>query len=185
MPGIKNFLWRAFLVIIFISSVLIMVSGCSADPEIIDDDPGVAPVYTVEPVKQQTFCKKHRCEGTFSVISEFDAKSVKCAVQFQVPCMPYNCDKETGLCITECKKNGDCIPGAECNDATKQCVWMGYTCYDAYTVNAPGGRTGSSLIDCTPYRCLAGVCRDTCSTTNDCSPGYDCAGGLCVLKSKN
>ena len=159
--------------------ILIAMTGCSSTAPSIEPDNLY--IEHKEPVLQTT-CKKHRCEGTFSVIYGREQPSGKCEVQFQVPCMPYPCNKDTGLCVTECKMDKDCIPGSKCNVVTRQCVSVGYDCKDDFTVIYPGGVLGSTQIDCRPYKCSAGVCRDTCSTTNDCSHGYDCQGGRCYLK---
>ncbi len=163
------------IVTLFAAFILMTMGGCSASAPSIEPDNLY--IEHKQPVSQTT-CKKHRCEGTFSVVYSREQPSAKCEVQFQVPCMPYPCNKDTGLCVTECKFDKDCMPGAKCNVNTRQCVSVGYDCYDTYTVISPSG----SLIGCRPYLCSAGVCRDTCSTTNDCSPGSDCQGGHCYKK---
>jgi len=37
--------------------------------------------------------------------------------------------------------------------------------------------TNGGLINCTPYKCAAGKCREVCSTNNDCNAGYTCING--------
>ncbi|MCA9526124.1 MAG: hypothetical protein KC549_07475, partial [Myxococcales bacterium] len=94
------------------------------------------------------------------------------------PCFPYACDPDTGTCELSCTINGDCAGGAVCNSVTKQCAVQGYSCDGDYFVLTPSGQSAY----CGGYRCLAGVCQNTCGSNLDCKQdeGYRCQDGRCL-----
>jgi hypothetical protein len=114
--------------------------------------------------------------GASSVTSQCDGTGW-CAPQPAHSCGLYACDSTPGACKTTCSSQADCATGAECNVGAKQCVASGKTCKDDFTVRVPGG----TLVDCRPYRCSAGVCRDSCSAAADCAPGFHCVGAGCAV----
>jgi MYXO-CTERM domain-containing protein len=99
-----------------------------------------------------------------------------CTIPATANCLPYTCDSATGACKTTCTFDGDCSQGAKCDTSTGKCAVTTATCKGPYTVAQPNGQEES----CAPYKCVGGACVDSCSTDNDCAPGYDCDAPTCV-----
>lgn len=91
-------------------------------------------------------------------------------------CTPFGCDDEAGQCRNSCVTDADCATGATCNAAESQCVLIGDTCKDGYTVMAPDG----TLTSCHGYECAAGACRAHCASSSDCAETYACVDAKCV-----
>jgi|JI10StandDraft_1071094.scaffolds.fasta_scaffold16972_9 hypothetical protein len=93
------------------------------------------------------------------------------------PCHPYGCNPHTGTCNSRCASVPDCAAGAECNSASQQCVVVGNTCADSFSVQQPAGNISS----CMGYLCTAGACMSTCDRDIDCDAGngYRCVDTRC------
>jgi hypothetical protein len=90
----------------------------------------------------------------------------------------------------ECYKQGDCGSGQVCRSG--QCVsgavqaCPGGVCTPVATGGCSG--TGCGVVECSlalkdqcvPYGCEAGVCKTSCSTSDDCSLAYDCVRSQCL-----
>lgn len=100
-----------------------------------------------------------------------------CATVSVASCLPYRCVPGGQTCASKCSADADCAAGAVCNRDTKECAVTDATCRDTSTVLSPDG----SETDCSPYLCAAGVCRDTCSTSNDCASGFSCEVNVCRI----
>jgi MYXO-CTERM domain-containing protein len=114
------------------------------------------------------------CEDGSQQLRECDGFGT-CATQSVMSCLPYGCVPGGNTCASKCSSNDDCAAGAVCNRDTGECAVSDATCKGPTTVLSPDG----SETDCKPYRCAAGVCRDTCSTSNDCAAGYTCQVNVC------
>ena len=119
-------------------------------------------------------CGGASCSNNSSVAKACDGYGV--CQESVTACSPYACDTSLSTCKKTCKLDTDCATEAKCEVNTSQCVIVGAECKDDFTVKAPSG----TLTDCRPYKCAAGKCRDSCSTTNDCATGYECSGQTCV-----
>ncbi len=93
------------------------------------------------------------------------------------PCHPYACNQHTNTCNSRCAASPDCAAGSECNSASQQCVVVGNTCADSFSVKQPAG----NISTCMGYSCSAGACRSTCDRDNDCDGGngYRCVDTRC------
>ena len=101
----------------------------------------------------------------------------QCATTNVESCLPYDCVPGGTTCASRCATNADCAAGAVCDRDAGECAVSDATCKDGFTVLTPEGQEH----DCAPYRCVAGACRDACSTSNDCASGYACEGSSCRL----
>ncbi len=93
-----------------------------------------------------------------------------CAIAAGKKCDPYACGKDA--CKTACEADADCAPGNSCDLSQRKCV-IASTCEGEHAVVSPEGKTK----DCTPYRCSAAKCLDTCGDSNACVVGYVCDAG--------
>gem|GEM_PF-2770427 len=125
---------------------------------------------------QGTPCEAGTCmsDGVLAPARSCDGAGI-CALEAARSCFPYGCSEADAACHTECDSDEDCASGSVCQDTTGQCVQEGDVCLDVVTVLRPSG----DEADCSPYVCLAGACRDSCSTANDCAQGYECDGARC------
>ncbi|HEX2873680.1 MAG TPA: SUMF1/EgtB/PvdO family nonheme iron enzyme [Polyangiaceae bacterium] len=114
------------------------------------------------------------CEAGSEQLRECDGFGA-CATKTVMSCLPYRCVPGGNTCASECATSEDCAAGAQCNRNTGECAVTDATCKDQSTVLSPSGVE----TDCEPYRCSAGTCRDSCSTSNDCVAGYACEVGVC------
>lgn len=122
-----------------------------------------------------TTCEGSACVGNVYQPKVCDGQGTCVAGQSQ-DCGNYACDSTAGACKTKCQSDSDCASGSSCNTTTGQCAALTATCKDAYTVIQANGQEES----CEPYKCVAGVCQQQCSTSNDCAPGYKCQGSQCL-----
>ncbi len=120
-------------------------------------------------------CGAAACSNNSSVVKECDGFGA--CQETSTACSPYACDNASASCKQTCNTKTDCATEATCEVVSKQCVLAGSTCKDSFTVKHPDG----TETTCAPYTCAAGACRDSCSTSNDCSNGYSCSGKSCVL----
>ena len=116
-----------------------------------------------------------RCVNGMAEIQQYIGN--QCAVAYAVPCFPNTCDANGVTCrVTQCSSDHDCAPGASCNVTNGLCAPIAYFCRDAFTIEASNAQENS----CSPYQCLAGSCKQTCSSNGECAPGYSCNAGRCV-----
>jgi hypothetical protein len=91
-------------------------------------------------------------------------------------CAPYKCGGAES-CAVSCAADDDCATGSKCTAGACVPAAASAKCGDAVTMVAPDGTTHG----CAPYRCAAGACTATCTTSDDCSSGSACnASGRCV-----
>ncbi len=96
-------------------------------------------------------------------------------------CEPYACNTTTGRCRTNCRVSAECAAGFACEVGSAGCVPDRRTCLTALLLELPGG----SLVDCSPFRCTAGACRDSCVDEDDCASGFACVGSHCEPRASN
>ncbi len=118
------------------------------------------------------------CMGSVSTVYRKNAEG-QCLAWFRVPCDPYECDAKSGMCRYSCASDEQCGQGSKCDTNTGMCTSAPAACVDAVTVRSANGQTHS----CLPYKCRAGVCRESCESSNDCKNGYSCnVYGRCAKK---
>lgn len=83
-------------------------------------------------------------------------------------------DAET--CRTSCTEDAHCAGGATCNGG--QCLGGlgGSICIDKFTTRDPSG----TEVSCAGHVCAGGVCRETCSSSDECAPDFACKSSDCV-----
>ena len=118
-----------------------------------------------------------RCLGGSEVERVCDGKGVCRDGTTETSCGLYRCADTGETCLTACDGDEDCASGAACDTVTGLCAAEGSACKDEFTAVSPSGVE----TNCEPYQCASGVCRDSCSTTNDCASGYACEGSRCAL----
>jgi hypothetical protein len=89
-------------------------------------------------------------------------------------CVPFVCDGSSHECPTVCAAAG-CAEGYGCVQG--ECV-SASSCKDASTVVDPSGEQRS----CEGFACKGGACRQACTSTDDCAPGWVCdlASAICA-----
>lgn len=91
-------------------------------------------------------------------------------------CAPFACDGAQATCPATCTTDLACPAGTRCDPTTGACV-SGASCLDRTRV-ALDDRT---LLDCAPYSCVAGSCRTSCRSIEDCASATVCdERGACV-----
>ena len=87
------------------------------------------------------------------------------------PCLSYACDVDA--CKTSCDAGADCAPGYYCfhSECTSGAICDG----DHTLITADGGS-----VDCRPFRCGSGHCKDPCISVTDCAAPLVCDDGGCV-----
>lgn len=129
-------------------------------------------VYVPEGATVKTSCHD-------AVVHVSICKDGSCSEVLSYSTAPYGCNPAGTDMNTHCTSASDCSTGCACNQASSQCVYMGYTCKDAFTVVGVNGTEES----CSPYLCKAGRCQSQCNTTAECADGYDCMNHrACVEK---
>jgi hypothetical protein len=123
-----------------------------------------------------TQCSDAACTGDVSQPAGSCDGAGQCGTPTTVSCLPYTCDGASGQCKATCVSDVDCSQGAKCDTVSGKCAVTGATCKDPYTTKQPNGQEQS----CKPYKCVAGSCADSCTTSSDCAPGYECAAPTCV-----
>jgi hypothetical protein len=146
-----------------------------------------------------TECSPPECTGESEQTTSFCDGAGMC-VATASSCNGARCDDEVGACIDPCEASSDCVSGNYCEDGKcitakgsgepcaldEQCVSGlcangkcagSAVCDGDHTVLTPSGTSQ----DCSPYRCTGdGKCRETCSSTADCTQGNACsAEGKC------
>jgi len=96
------------------------------------------------------------------------------------PCTPYACGAT--LCKKDCDTDADCASSFFCSPQ-RRCVVAGAGC--SADLSASIDPTSGSLRACAPYKCRAGACRTTCTTTDDCASPNVCESGACVAKASD
>jgi len=81
----------------------------------------------------------------------------------------YACSGESTACSQSCdeKAANVCAPGLVCRDS--QCSPFAAVCFDDYSAI-----TETGPVSCAGYRCVAGACKGTCESAEDCAPGNVC-----------
>lgn len=120
------------------------------------------------------------CLGSVSTVYR-KTEQGQCSAWFRVPCDPYGCEENTGMCRSTCANDTDCGEGSSCSTTTGLCSAAAPRCTTAYAVMSPNRQVES----CEPYKCRAGACRESCTKSNDCAKGYACnAYGRCTVGGK-
>ena len=110
-------------------------------------------------------------------------------------CCDTRCDGTCQACTAVAKQagnDGECGPVAPATDPDSECqancAGAGVCGDQGACVCAPQGSatcvgsqlvTESSTVDCAPYACEQGQCKNACSTSADCAGGVPCNGGKC------
>ncbi len=113
-------------------------------------------------------CGNHRCEGSVAWPETCDGRGA-CVAEPNEPCHPHAC--ADGACLTPCSKGADCASGFAC--AAGECVPALGRCVDDEIWESPEGIRST----CSPYRCDANACPQTCDKTQDCLAGFVCDPG--------
>ncbi len=121
-------------------------------------------------------CGNTRCEGQIFKPETCDGLGA-CVPAATKDCGDYACDPAAKKCKVRCSVTADCASGRVCNDVAEQCAPISHECKDDFTAIGADG----AEVQCAPYKCAAGVCRDVCSTTQDCVSGFACDTGRCRL----
>ncbi len=83
-------------------------------------------------------------------------------------CEPYVCDASGGSCLSSCGSDLDCASGYQCQ--TGVCVAAVVVCVDGHTLQNSDG----NQVECAPYVCANGICKNQCSSVDDCVSPYVC-----------
>lgn len=110
-------------------------------------------------------------------------------------CCDTRCDGTCQACTAVAKQagnDGECGPVAPATDPDSECqancAGAGVCGDQGACVCVPQGSatcvgsqlvTESSTVDCAPYACEQGQCKNACSTSADCAGGVPCNGGKC------
>ena len=139
--------------------------------------PRPVPVPAPAPAaKTPEACPVSSCSKGVATLNQPQDGARDCVTTAVIPCFPYSCDGSGKYCGSSCSANADCAPGAHCNTTLGACAPYGYVCKDTFTVESSDG----SDTSCSPYKCVAGQCRDSCSAPADCDRNHSCIGGVCV-----
>lgn len=135
---------------------------------------GVAASQAIADAMQARF--ETSCAGLGAASVQI-CRGVSCEVAMTYPCAPFACDEATGTCRDSCTANRDCAASSECNQGAGQCVQVGNTCADGFSVKQPNG----SVVGCNGYRCTAGACQQQCQYDRDCKgdESYHCVAHFC------
>ena len=169
-------------------------SACAGQCEACDDTPGTCTAVTGAPHGSRAACIDNgdecagSCDGSDRTGCSYPAAGTDCGTptcesdeerSFQcsgtgvceprttLPCDPYRCGATA--CLDECSGDTDCTSGNSCIGGECQPTGAGQ-CDDEFTVIDQMGVT----TDCSPYKCVAGGCESSCSTTDDCASSYTC-----------
>ena len=123
----------------------------------------------------ETLCGDTRCDGNVLEASRCDGQGA-CVEDTPQDCGNYACNAEGTACNTSCSSDDDCSAGSLCATTTGECGEGGFTCKDDFTVE----ETDGTEVDCSPYRCEAGSCLESCTASADCAGGYTCDEARCV-----
>lgn len=121
-----------------------------------------------------TQCAGTRCEGSVLERNACNGQG-ECVAEPARDCGTYACDEDAGECMSSCAGADDCATGSECNLDSNECVQTDATCRDTTTVL----RADGTEVDCSPYECRDGACRESCDTEADCIDDYECVSGSC------
>ncbi len=174
-PGIQGRLARCFLK----NTVPDPVADtcCVSGIKISGPIPRPPPAPTPAPAaKAPEACPVSSCSKGVATLNQTGDRANDCVTTAVIPCFPYSCDGNGNYCGAACSTNADCATGAHCNTTVRACAPYGYVCKDSFTVESSDG----SDTSCSPYKCSAGQCRDSCSAPADCDRNHRCIGGVCV-----
>ncbi len=122
-------------------------------------------------------CGAPACTGGSARTSACDG-SGRCVARPPVACSPYTCDDAT--CRSSCARDADCVEGFRCESTTGACLPTTGRCLDEDTFEA----NDRTVVECAPYKCGSGACRQSCSASSDCVLGTVCdtrqGQGTCV-----
>ena len=128
-------------------------------------------------------CCESRCGGTCE----------KCVLQGRrgfCDAIPQDNDPDSECAYqapSTCGRTGDCSLVRTCKLWPEGTTCKQKACVSASSSRQPGSCDGvggcldGPVVDCSPYHCSAstGGCRTECSTTDDCTAGFECAAGAC------
>ncbi len=174
-PGVQGRLARCFLKSTIPDPVpdSCCVSGIKTSGTVPRPVPVPAPAPAAKTPKA---CPLSSCSKGVATLNQTGDGANDCVTTAVIPCFPFSCDGDGTYCGSNCSTNADCAPGAHCNTALGACAPYGYVCKDSFTVESSDG----SDTSCSPYKCSAGQCRDSCSAPADCDRNHNCIGGVCV-----
>ena len=102
----------------------------------------------------------------------------ECVPKFSVPCYPYKCNQDTGVCTSSCTSIADCSYNAACEIQQNICTPPFTDCADEFTLSHADG----TKIPCYPYRCIGSSCISHCEKDYGCIDGYKCVQQHCIKK---
>lgn len=122
-------------------------------------------------------CCDSRCDGACETCSREGVCGFAPEGSSGVPqCMGgFACDGRSSDCPTRCSTAAQCRPGLICIDGA--CVDEELGCSDDGAAEIDV--VGSIVRECAPYRCRAGACLGSCTSTEDCVKG-----ALCDVESR-
>ena len=114
------------------------------------------------------------CQGSVINRSQCDG-SGNCLAAGPEACLKNFQCADSEKCRTNCSDDNHCVGGFHCRNG--ECVdpLGGSICSDDFTAKDPGGKETS----CAPFKCAGGVCRDSCSDSEDCASGFVCKDFKC------
>ncbi len=101
-----------------------------------------------------------------------------CGAPKKTTCGGYACGDDR--CRTTCTSNADCDPKFACNKSSGKCEPANAACSDDLRSSIPAD--GSAPTPCLAYLCekATGACHSSCTSSEQCAPGYACADSACV-----
>ena len=149
--------------------------------------------------------KGSTCGGNGECASGFCTDGVCCAVACQGACVSCNQTGRLGTCwpiaqgvpdprqvckdsgAMKCGQTGTCDGFGSCAKYAPETVCIVPSCAGD-RLNTPGTCDGlgtckpPGLLDCTPFRCASGACKQVCATDADCTAGIACVNKTCGPK---
>ncbi len=93
-----------------------------------------------------------------------------CVVGMSRACAPFACADDQ-VCATTCTADAQCTDGFRCSGGSCVPPAVSKCSDDGVSVVTEGGKAPES---CAPARCKAGRCVESCSSSDDCVPGFLC-----------
>ena len=154
---------------------------CGGDDECGGSCNGVNPnECTFEPAG--TACGDAGCEGGVAKTFECNGQG-SCSARPDDLCAPYVC--AAGACLTSCQEDDECASGFVCDDTSACSPAPDAACSEDLSQSVLDG----AETECSPYLCneTSGNCREICSATTDCAPGFVCdtQSRVCVSGSSD
>jgi MYXO-CTERM domain-containing protein len=125
-------------------------------------------------VGADVICRAASCEaGTATLEARCDGSGA-CPPAEAKACEPFVCGADS--CHLGCGSDEGCAKGYRCDTVSHQCI---STPMCDGTSIVQGGVPGA--VECAPYGCADGACKQSCQSVDDCAKNYSCdLQGRCV-----